>query len=212
MNKKHKFAIGFIGFAGSGKTTAANFMNNLLRNRYKLPTVSYSFAEPLYKAAAGMFYEPLHYWTDQTRRDEVVINGKTRREILQLLGTEFGRRYLNRPSTEEHAYESPWTTMARKWKDKYVDVGSIIVYDNVRFHDEITFLHQDFTYSLLIHIKRPGVDAVNNHSSEDLASGPIPYLRGFPHSIINNDGDFNNLKSRCEAMAYLVTKLLGHHD
>ena len=165
---KHPLAIGFIGRATSGKDTAMELASDIIQEYNPGPVcLHYNFAEPVYHGAAALFGGTVEDWKDQSKRNEIVICGKTRRELLQTLGTEYGRDIVGYYQTYGHFKWCPWTHKAYRMKDN-LDLRSTLMYTSVRFLDEIDYIQTCFWRHILINVKRLGVQNMQ-HDSERLA-------------------------------------------
>lgn len=81
--------IGLCGAAGSGKGEVARRLVDQFGFR------EFSFAEPIYAAVSVITGEPVERLKDRGRKEEKIgWIGKSPRELLQLLGTEFGRQMI----------------------------------------------------------------------------------------------------------------------
>lgn len=91
-----KVIIGLHGRAGSGKDTAADYINQTVMREIGTDTCNLAFAKPLKDASKILFN-----FTDEqlydTKLKEVVDErwGKSPRQILQWLGTDAIRKYIN---------------------------------------------------------------------------------------------------------------------
>lgn len=178
--------IAFTGKAGAGKTTAANW---ILRNHPK--AMKMSFAQPLKK----MFYElirqsipkawphtPIEY-IDGALKEEPIpfLSNRTGRELMQSLGTEWGRNTVQ---------PDFWVNIAqgkleRLLGDRRVasDTPQILaVYDDVRFQNETDMIR---SYGgLIVNIQRPLTKTTSgtttNHASEKQTIEP--------DLVLQNDG------------------------
>lgn len=184
--------IAFTGKAGAGKSTAANW---ILRNHPK--AMKMSFAQPLKK----MFYElirqsipkawphtPIEY-IDGALKEEPIpfLSNRTGRELMQSLGTEWGRNTVQ---------PDFWVNIAqgkleRLLGDRRVasDTPHILaVYDDVRFQNEADMLRG--YKGILIRIERPHTattsDTTTNHASEQQQQVE-------PDFVIQNDGTEEDL-------------------
>jgi hypothetical protein len=100
-----KIIVGLIGRAGAGKDTVAKMLEAYL-NLFSVPSKSLAFADPLYATVDAMFpcnvFCPnlnITSWRELPRREketyQIPGTGKTLRQILQTLGTEWGRECIN---------------------------------------------------------------------------------------------------------------------
>lgn len=168
----HTQVVAFTGKAGSGKTTAANWV---LRNHSK--AMKMSFAQPL----KVMLYElirqaqpkkwphaPKEYVDGGLKEDPIpFLANRTGRELMQLLGTEWGRNTVQ---------EDFWVVIAQGKLERMLgaplrasDTPQIkAVYDDARFRNEVDMIR---SYGgLIIGIQRPTTATTSpntaNHASE----------------------------------------------
>lgn len=119
--------IAFTGLAGSGKTTAAQYL--VQRHGY----VRTRFADPL-KAmlcSIGLSDEEL----DGARKElpSPLLCGKTPRWAMQTLGTEWGRDCI-----DNELWTALWTNRAQDC----IRAGGRVVVDDCRFANEATMVRQ----------------------------------------------------------------------
>ncbi len=122
-----KTLIGFTGRAGSGKSTAAS----VLVEQYGFTRMS--FAQPLRKMLReiGLTEEDL-----TSGKSEPVdwLDGKTPRQLMQTLGTEWGRGMI---------HTNVWVTIAeRKIAQLRADGVPGIVIDDVRFDNDADMIRR----------------------------------------------------------------------
>ncbi len=139
--------IGVAGKARAGKDTAANFLVASLGG-YR-----YGFADPLramLMAGLGMdLTEP--YW--QERKElKIAALGKSPRELLQTLGTEWGRQLV---------HPEIWLTVAQQ---KLMNNGPGMIISDVRFDNEANWIRKHG--GLVLHVTRPSPVEVAGHISE----------------------------------------------
>lgn len=139
--------IGLSGRARSGKDTVRDFIL-ACRGGY-----SYSFADPIYAMVhygLGLNLRE-EYW--QKRKEEPIeVLGKSPRQILQTLGTEWGRQMV---------HPDLWLILA---KAKLMELGPGMVIADVRFNNEATWIRANG--GVIVHIDRPDATKVNPHASE----------------------------------------------
>lgn len=185
--------VGFAGYLGSGKTTAARMLIEYAHmERQKGRKIAY--ADPLKELVTNAFpWLPKDAFTGTQAQKEaplVMYPDWTGRKIMQRLGTEFFRgidpqiwvKHLARQVDEFR-------------KDKYYD---IIVVDDVRFPDEVAAIqhlgglvyrvnrgHCTSDHASEAHIATLKVDAdIDNHGSLADLRGAIAAqvsLKGTPH-------------------------------
>lgn len=165
--KRPAAIIGFTGYAGSGKDTAADALVNL-------GYIRISFADrvremlgaldPIIPIPSTARHERLstyvtrHGW-DSAKRDIGEV-----RELLQRLGTEAGRNLLG-----ENVWVDPTLAL--------ITPGHNYVIPSVRFNNEAERIRQLGGY--IYRIDRPGTGPINSHATEhgvahELLDGIIP--------------------------------------
>jgi hypothetical protein len=141
--------IGITGAAGSGKDTAADRLVSAHAFR------KVSFAGPLKDGLCAMFN-----WTPEQINDRVFKEtslpdiGKSPRQLMQLLGTEYGR---------EMVHPDIWLILARRKIEAFMQYRSVVISD-VRFDNEAEMIRA--MGGQIIHLIRPGISAVAAHVSE----------------------------------------------
>lgn len=163
----NKPLIGLIGKARVGKDTAAEY----ICEQYGLAT--YSFADPVKQMLEPVFGD-LFYGGD--REQPIEWLGKSPRQLMQTLGTEWGRQQ----------HPDLWVLLADQfWKtDNYAQAAGLVVTD-VRFHNEADWILQ--SGGVLIEVVREGAEQVNAHSSESAT------WEGTPRIVVENNGDISDL-------------------
>lgn len=171
--------IGLIGKAGVGKDTAALHLyreHGLYR---------YAFAAPLRGMVAGLLGES--HWEDREWKERPVDwLGKSPRELLQTLGTEWGRELVH-----PHLWVLKADQVWKRVNDFYSPYTGMVISD-VRFPNEADWIHSQG--GILIEILRPDAAPVASHASEQQD------LSGFPRHIINNTGTIDDLHDAINAI------------
>jgi hypothetical protein len=164
--------IGFTGRKQSGKTTAAQ---HLMKSGF----IGLSFAHGIRMMLTGLLMT-LGY--GRTRINELINEDKEQsippiyksaRQMMQLLGTEWGRDLI---------HPDLWVIAARAQIERYA--GENIVFDDVRFENEAAMIRE--LGGLIIHVDRLGNDDGDKHSSEDGIHDHKDDL------FIDNDGDLES--------------------
>lgn len=161
--------IGLAGKARSGKDTAGGFLSQ----HYDIKP--YSFAAPLKKMLTSVFGD-LFYGGD--RESVLPWLGKSPRQLMQTLGTEWGRHQV---------HEDLWWLLAkRRWEEAQFFGEPGLVITDVRFDSEAK--HILAAGGLLIEIIRPDRQQVSEHQSEN---GLSP---GIERVYVHNDGTFEQFE------------------
>jgi hypothetical protein len=142
--------IGLCGAAGAGKDTVAGHL--AINHGFRV----LAFASPLYEAVAAITGMTVNELRDRSQKEEVIEwLGKSRRELLQLLGTEFGRGMIR---------DDIW--IRRLMTD--VVPGKKYVITDVRFDNEAEAIRE--AGGVIIEVVRPGGGCLKPgaamHSSE----------------------------------------------
>lgn len=169
--------IGLYSHApGSGKSTVARMLDG----------VTFSFADPLRNFVARTLTSLGHDGFDLVRNHKekkITGLGATPRQMMQTLGTEWGRACVH-PELWVMIAESE----AKNWL-RSVDV----TFDDVRFPNEAEMIRR--LGGELWLVDRPGVVYCGTHSSEGALIDVLP------DAVINNNGDLEQLR---ELVAGLV--------
>lgn len=173
--------IGFCGAATAGKTTAANAIVAALGYR-KL-----SFAAPL-----RAMLRALGLTDEQMAAGKNVpvpwLGGKTPRELMQTLGTEWGRKQVS---------ERIWLDATRRIIEELPESVSGVVFDDVRFDNEAAMLRD--MGGIIVRIDRPSVTVKMAHESEaGISAGLVDGV------IVNGDNSPNELA--IQAVKYAISR------
>ena len=146
--------IGLCGAAGSGKGEVAK----RLAASHKFSEIS--FADPLYEAVSAIVGRPVDWLKDRNNKESVIPwVGKSPRELLQLLGTEFGRGMID---------PDIWVRAAMQRADWMLSAGLRVVIADVRFDNEAHAIRE--SGGAIFRVTRPGAAVLNStteaHESE----------------------------------------------
>lgn len=147
--------IGLAGQIESGKTTAADYLNE--HHEYSIA----SYATPLKMACVELTGLPIEYFTDKDLKKEVQWFGKTPRQLMQMFGTEFVRNMIHPDFWIKRMKQKLTTGMT----SLNITHGYNVVIDDVRFANEAELIHD--LGGKVIHIFR-GDPKENFHSSEKI--------------------------------------------
>lgn len=168
--------IGLCGVAGSGKTTIANYLVEH-HGFVRLP-----FAGPLKAMAVAFGLGPRELAGDLKEAPSDLLCGRTPRQFMQLLGTEFGRELIG---------EDVWV---RAWERALGDLANDgfrplrVVADDMRFPNEAAAIRS--RGGVVMHLVREGAGSASGggHASER------PELLG--GEVVNNDGPIARVADR----------------
>ena len=160
--------IGLAGKARSGKDTVAGF----------LPLTRVSFAAPLKKGLQVMLQLSDEYVNGDLKDVALDWLGKSPRQLLQTLGTDWGR---------DTVHKDLWTIVAAREIESYLQKGMGVVVTDVRFDNEANLIRS--MGGVIWHVKRSDAQSVNSHISE----AGVTFVNGDKH--IRNDGSLDDLKS-----------------
>lgn len=160
-----RLVVGLCGAANAGKNTVAALLG--YREVY--------FAEPIYRMVAEMLDVSVSSLRDRKAKERPIAwLGRSPRELLQTLGTEWGRQLV---------VDDVWVRLAARKIEK--TPGNVVVTD-VRFDNEAEMLRQEFD-AVIWRVDRPGATTCVSHSSEAGVSERLV------DKIILNDGDIGSL-------------------
>lgn len=168
----------FTGRAQSGKTTSANFLVEKGFQRI-------SFADPLKR-----MLQVLTLTTDKHATPPVLC-GKTVREALQTLGTEWGRKIIG----EEIWVRSTVQQVQEALEDFYNGTISGIVIDDCRFDNEAMAMRQ--LGATIIRIEREAAEVMLHESEKGVSEV-------FCDFTLWNNQDEEHLKATVTALCGLA--------
>lgn len=153
--------IGISGLAGSGKSTAAR----LLRDGANYEIVP--FAGPLKKMLRALGLHQRDVSGGGKCQPNALLCGKTPREAMQTLGTEWGRMLIG---------TDVWLNA---WQQAIKGVDFVVA-DDVRFENEAGIVRAQGGVVIRIERSKSGTPVGSGHASEQLAFQP--------DIVIRNDG------------------------
>lgn len=179
--------IGLHGLARTGKDTAANY----LAAHYAL--IAYAFASPLKLAVQQMFNLTADQLNGALKETLLPAIGKSPRELMQLLGTEWGRHLV---------HNDLWLLLARQNMDNMLELqdGYLpgFVISDVRFENEAAWIRTQG--GTVLHLLRPDAAAVNPHISE---AGVAIHDNDF---VIRNDADLQHLYAQLNHLMLILSR------
>jgi hypothetical protein len=147
--------IGLQGYAGSGKSTVADYLakrHGFARRHIKEPIAEMA---SVLLGSVGMSPASIHACLDGSlkRTPIAALGNRTPTEIQQFLGTEFGRNFI---------HPDLWLDIWSAWAAQH----PLVVQESVRFANEAE------RCDVIWEVRRPGYEALNAHVSEALPAEP----------------------------------------
>jgi hypothetical protein len=183
--------IGLHGPAGCGKDTVAEILCAAQEFR------SVSFAEPLIDMLVAGFRVPKSYFTDRNLKEIPIpeLCGKSPRQLMQTLGTEWGRNYVDC---------DVWVKIADRkieYLRKLAAAGNAyiegIVATDVRFQNEYDYIRNHG--GTIWHIRRP----INpNEINPTHVSDKLMKIDTDRDQLILNDGDIDQLAEKINTILH----------
>lgn len=190
---EHCTIVGITGKKRAGKGSIAKY----LQEEYGF--MEYAFADPIYDGLQAMFGINFRtpYWQDD--KDRIVAGtGKSLRQLLQTLGTEWGQRMVSTGvwvyRLEMRVREYAAITAVQHWLPK-------IVISDVREPHEVAWLEQ---YGPLLKVRNKRTEVEDKHTTEN----GIPDERVQFH--IANEYDLPHLYAQVDAVADILG-IRGEH-
>lgn len=173
--------IGLAGPAGCGKDTVAQILCDTQEFR------RISLADPIRQGLASMLEIPDYHFIERELKEQPMaeLGGKTPRQAMQTLGTEWGRNCI-----DQHI----WLKVAER-KMAYIRAMAAggnaringIVISDIRFPGEAKWLREQG--GSIWHIRRPN----NPNATKAAHESEIPLIPEEGDSFIINDGDLDDL-------------------
>lgn len=157
--------IGLCGAAGSGKNTVGELICGLS------DATQIAFADPIYDAVSAITGLSRGQLSDRTIKEEPIDwLGRSPRELLQTLGTEWGR---------DSVHKEIWVRRAMRRAEA---AGGLVVITDVRFDNEAQAIHD--AGGEVWEVRRRGAGIPGNHASEAGVSDHLIDLRIDNHGTI----------------------------
>lgn len=183
--KGERVIIGITGYARHGKDTVARYLKDYINETHpSYDVVIASLADPIKRAACEMF--GWEYPLNDATKDTVDVRyGVSPRQVLQVLGTEFGQYMLmdKFPDFKQICGRKLWV---KRLLDQYQDVDFLLIPD-VRFLHEVDEIRSVGSANKIISVYRPDYSIDTTHVSEQ-EIGIIPN-----DTLIINDGSLYDL-------------------
>lgn len=166
--------VGFAGAAGSGKDTAATFVDQAIRKANPLTApLRVAFAGPVKAAAAAKFCFDVKDFDDRELKEAPLdgFPGLTRRRCAQLEGTEYGRDAYG----EDIWVRAAWRTIKKEGTRLGPGYDCWVLISDVRFENEAKWILTNG--GIVIRIERPNNNVGTTHSDH-------PSEAGFPDHLV----------------------------
>lgn len=171
--------VGIHGAAGAGKDT---FAEALIRGTH---WEDRAFAGPLYEAVAVITRMPVSWLKNRENKERIIPwIGKSPRELLQLLGTDFGRNMVR---------DDFWIQLAMQPPTNPESTG--IVYTDVRFDNEAEAIIS--RGGVIFEVVRAGSSCLTGGTSTHPSETPLS--RHLIFETIRNDGTLDDLWTAAES-------------
>lgn len=172
--------IGLTGPARTGKSTTAHHLT--LEHGFEC----FAFADPLREGLAAIFQLSPEDFEGESKEQPISWLGRSPRQLMQLLGTEWGRHMIS---------ANLWVDLAEQHLNAIANASfpspSFVISD-VRFENEADFIRK--RGGMIVHLQRFAAPKVNAHVSEAGVSLHKDDL------VLVNDGDLPSLYSQIEGL------------
>lgn len=176
--------IGLTGPARTGKSTTAHHLT--LEHGFEC----FAFADPLREGLAAIFQLSPEDFEGEAKEQPISWLGRSPRQLMQLLGTEWGRHMIS---------ANLWVDLAEQHLDAIANASfpsPNFVISDVRFENEADFIRK--RGGVIVHLQRFEAPKVNPHVSESGVSFHKNDL------VLVNDGDLPGLFASIEGLLALL--------
>lgn len=179
--------LGIAGPAGSGKDTAADYLARV--HGFE----QYAFAEPLRAGLKAILSLSDYRFAPENKEKPIAPFGKSPRQLMQSLGTEWGRNLV---------HPDLWLLLAEQWLARKKHSHEYGVISDVRFENEAAWIRKHG--GQILHLHRDQRGRVNPHISE---SG-ITFHPQLGDIRINNSGTLIDLEEMIDALINEMTEIV----
>lgn len=172
--------IAFAGYQGSGKSLAASYLSNYPK------TYLTKFAGTLKQVASIIYHVPIDYWEYDKNTKQERLQNKTKREVLQIIGTEALRNNLS-DDIWIYSLDLELKELATK---KQID---IVIIDDLRFPNELQFIKQN--NGLVAYINRE-LEIKDKHESESY----YELIKSQANLLVKNTSHLSNLYKQLDSL------------
>ena len=175
--------IGLCGLAGSGKDEVAA----ILSRRWRFAAIS--FAGPIYKAVSEITgLSPAQMKDREAKERPIPWLGKSPRELLQTLGTEWGRQMVR---------DDIWVQIALRRVEEHQREGWNVAITDVRFANEAEAILA--AGGQVWRVERPGAGLGGEAGWHQSEAGIPDHLVS---QVIRNDGTLADLEATVDAACH----------
>jgi hypothetical protein len=175
--------IGLCGLAGSGKDE----VSAILSRRWRYAAIS--FAGPIYKAVSEITgLSPAQLKHREAKEQPIPWLGKSPRELLQTLGTEWGRQMVR---------DDIWIKIAMRRAAEYTQEGWNVAITDVRFTNEAEAIVA--AGGQVWRVERPGA-GLGGSAGEHASEAGIP--DHLASQVIRNVGTLDDLEEAVNAACH----------
>jgi hypothetical protein len=172
--------IGLCGLAGSGKDEVAA----ILSREHRFAVIA--FAGPIYQAVSEITGLSPQELKDRAIKEEPIPwLGKSPRELLQTLGTEWGREMVS---------QDIWITIALRRARQYEGSSWNVAITDVRFENEAEAIRD--AGGQVWRVERPGAGLSGEAAEHSSEAGVADHL---VNQVIYNGGDLDDLGATVNA-------------
>jgi len=157
--------IGLTGRAGAGKDTAAAH----LKAAHGFTAIA--FADPIRRALSAMLGLAPIMFQHPHKEEPISLIGKSPRQLMQTLGTEWGRNLV---------HPDIWLILAEELILTCRTAGECVVVTDVRFENEAALIRS--LGGSVWHVDRSGAGTAHQHVSE----AGVAYVPGYDVRLSNN--------------------------
>lgn len=166
------------GYQGSGKSEAARY----LKNRYEGVYLA-KFAGSVKDIASVIYNVPSYYWETDKNTKQQLLQNKTKREVLQIIGT----------SLRNNLSADIWIYSLSLKLNELSTYADYVVIDDLRFPNELYFIKQD--NGIVVYINR-NLDFTDTHESES----HYELIKSEANFVINNTKDLDYLEQQLDTL------------